>query len=106
MTILFCFDCDNTLDVSQGPVPVSLLYKLMSEGFLVYIVSPSPFCTRLDIPHFTLLGGRWCTLKKLKSRVKADRYIYVGDTYADYEAAKIAGYEFVYAKDFKNWIGY
>lgn len=98
--ICYAFDCDNTLDISQGPVPVSALHKLIEQGHLVYIVSGSGFCAQLDIPRFTPAGARNWILDQLKKKVKADRYVYVGDTEGDLKAAQSVGWEFVYARDF------
>lgn len=88
----------------NGPVSVNVLKRLMSEGHLVFMVSASPFCAGLDVPKFNPVGARSEVLKRLRARVNADRYVYVGDTVGDLGAAKRASYEFIYANNFIDWL--
>lgn len=100
--ILFALDCDGT--ISQGPISIELLKRIEEIGHLIYIVSPSPFCARLDFAHFTPLLPRAIVLENLRSQVVADRYIYVGDTVQDAVSAESANWEFIYAENFVNII--
>jgi len=53
MTVLIAFDCDGTLDSSDGSIPVSKLYELNAPPYIqIVIVSASPFCARLPFPRF------------------------------------------------------
>lgn len=105
MPICFAFDCDLTLETSQGPVLIRQLHELQNKGHLVFIVSASYACARVDVPHYTpILVNRVKTLEQLKSKVQADRYIYVGDNIIDELAAQHTGWEFIYAKDFNQFL--
>ena len=102
-TAVLAFDCDGTLDVGGGPVPLSLVKSLSSMGLAVYIVSSSRACANCGLPVYAPYD-RVSTLMDLKRVVEADRYIYVGDLPGDAEAARQAGWEFIYAKDFTRWV--
>lgn len=104
--VCFAFDCDGTLETSNGPVPIRFLEELMDSGHDVFIVSPSVYCVGLrHIPHFTLLAHRAKVLMDLMGRVESDRYIYVGDSQADLQSAEAAGWEFISAHGFVAWLG-
>ena len=51
MVNLYVFDCDGTLEVSGGPVPLSFLDGLRGLGHPVCIVSPSPRCSNLPYEY-------------------------------------------------------
>lgn len=103
--ILFCFDCDLTLEVSNGPIPISLLYELMNQGHYVCVVSPSLRCFNLKgILRYAPLLPRDMILSRIKQFIQADRYIYVGDSQGDYLAANKAAWEFVAAQNFVKWL--
>jgi len=101
--VVFAFDCDGTLQPGGGPISLDTLQELKKYA-LVYIVSPSGACKNLNFPHYTVFGGRHLALEGLKAKVKAERYIYVGDTITDQLAAQVAGWEFIYADEFEIWI--
>lgn len=99
--IVFGFDCDYTLETSNGLVPISVLYWLINKGHYVFIVSPSPNCSRIaGVPRYAPLLPRWMILDRIKKSVKADRYVYVGDTLNDLKTAQIANWEFNYPQEF------
>lgn len=100
--ILFALDCDGSIDVSQGPIPVNLLYELVNKGHQIIIVSPSPFCIGIDLPHYSpLFTRRHENLNYLKNTISADRYIYVGDTESDLQSAQMAEWDFCPASQFE-----
>lgn len=97
---------DGTLEVSQGPISINLLYELVSKGHQVIIVSPSPFCVGIDLPHYSpLFTRRHENLIYLKTQISADRYVYVGDQFSDEIAAKTAGgWDFCPASEFEAFV--
>jgi histidinol phosphatase-like enzyme len=100
---VLAFDCDGTINISGGPIPLGLLKDLSRYGLAVYVVSQSWACASCGLPVFAPYD-RVTTLSELRRVVDADRYIYVGDSADDFKAAQLAGWEFIYAKDFVGWI--
>jgi len=101
MTILVAFDCDGTLDTSDGPIPVSRLYDLNSPPYIqVVIVSASPFCARLPFPRFVSENTRLENLLAAAIRYPSLLNIYVSDNPGDNMTAKNAGFCYIHPKDF------
>lgn len=108
MTILIAFDCDETISVSNGPVPVERLYEINIPPYIqVVIVSESHFCSQLPFPRFVndnILRPRKVT--RLENLLAAAlRYpsllnIYVSDNVGDDMIAKNAGFIYCHPKDF------
>src|SRR5579875_3762974 len=63
---LYAFDCDSTLDRSNGAIPLSFLDNLRQRGHIVCIVSPSPNCHGLPYEYFISGPDRLSNLKKEK----------------------------------------
>ncbi len=106
--ILIAFDCDETIDVNKGPIPVSRLYEINIPPYVqAVIVSESSFCSQLPFPRFVSNDG---SLPREVSRLQnllaaAIAYpstlnIYVSDNLGDDIIAKNAGYIYVHPKDF------
>lgn len=101
MNILIAFDCDLTLDVSQGQVPVSRLHELNNPPYVqVVIVSASPFCARLPFPRFVSENTRLENLLAAAIRYPSSLNIYVSDNPGDDVNSKMAGFVYVHPKDF------
>lgn len=101
MTILLAFDCDLTLDVSQGPVSLSKLQEINIPPYIqVVIVSASPFCVMLPFPRFVSENTRLENLLAAAIRYPSILNIYVSDNPGDDINAKMAGFTYVHPKDF------
>lgn len=108
MTVLIAFDCDETLSISNGSIPVSSLKEINIPPYIqVVIVSESTFCSQLPFPRFVndnRLRPRYIT--RLENLLAAAlRYpsllnIYVSDNIGDDAIAKDAGYTYIHPKDF------
>lgn len=101
MSILIAFDCDGTMNSSDGPIPVSILYEINSPPYIhVVIVSGSPFCSQLPFPRFVSENTRLENLLAAAIRYPSTLNIYVSDNTGDDMTAKMAGYIYVHPKDF------
>jgi hypothetical protein len=101
MTVLIAFDCDGTLDVSDGPIPISRLYELNVPPYIqVVIVSASHFCSRLPFHRFVSENTRLENLLAAAIHYPSILNIYVSDNTGDDMTAKIAGYVYCHPKDF------
>jgi FMN phosphatase YigB (HAD superfamily) len=101
MTILIAFDCDGTLDSSDGPIPTSKLHDLNAFPYIqIVIVSPSPFCVQLPFPRFVSGDTRLENLLAASLAYPASLNIYVSDNPGDDITAKNAGFIYVHPKDF------
>jgi len=100
--LIYCFDVDGTLEVSNGPIKLDVLKQLL-ETDLVFIVSPSwmKVIEKANIPIFMLGENRIERLKLVRKKFPHETVVYIGDTLGDKEAAKQAEVGFIYAKDFK-----
>ncbi len=97
MTVLIAFDCDGTLNSSDGPIPISRLHELNVPPYVqIVIVSASPFCARLPFPRFVSENTRLENLFRYPSTLN----IYVSDNLGDDMTAKMAGYVYCHPKDF------
>jgi hypothetical protein len=109
MTVLIALDCDETLSVSNGSIPVSRLNEINIPPYIqVVIVSESSFCSQLPFPRFVnnnRLRPRHIT--RLENLLEATlRYpsllnIYVSDNFGDDDIAKKAGFAYINPKDFR-----
>ena len=108
MTVLIAFDCDETLSVSKGSIPVSRLHEINIPPYIqVVMVSESTFCSQLPFPKFlndNRLRPRHIT--RLENLLAAAlRYpsllnVYVSDNVGDDAIAKDAGFVYCHPKDF------
>jgi hypothetical protein len=108
MTTLIAFDCDGTIDCSDGPIPASRLYEINIPPYIqIVIVSESDFCSQLPFPRFVNDNRlRPRSVTRLENLLAAAlRYpsllnIYVSDNAGDDIIAKNAGFSYVHPKDF------
>jgi hypothetical protein len=99
--ILIAFDCDGTVDSSDGPIPVSRLHELNIPPYIqVVIVSASPFCSRLPFPRFVSENTRLENLLAAAIRYPSTLNIYVSDNIGDDMTAKTAGFVYCHPNDF------
>lgn len=99
--ILIAFDCDGTIDASDGPIPVSKLYDLNIPPYIqIVVVSASPFCARLPFPRFVSENTRLENLLAAAIHYPSTINIYVSDNPGDDINAKMAGYVYIHPKDF------
>lgn len=108
MTVLIAFDCDLTLEASDGPVLLSPLYDINIPPYIqVVIVSESSYCSQLPFPrivnsnrlrprHITRLENLLAAALRYPSLLN----IYVSDNAGDDEIAKNAGFVYCHPKDF------
>lgn len=100
MSVLVAFDCDKTLEIAGGTVPLSRLQELnIPPHIRVVIVSPSPNC-KLPYPKFIHGDSRLENLLMAANAYPSTLYIYVSDNPGDDENARIAGYAYIHPKDF------
>ena len=106
MTVLIVFDCDQTLDLSGGPIPVSKLYEINTPPYIqVAIVSPSPFCAKLPFPRFVTGNTRLENLLSAALAYPSLINIYVSDNIGDNINSEEAGFSYIHPKDFHFPIG-
>lgn len=99
--ILIAFDCDGTIDSSDGPIPISRLYDINIPPYIqVVMVSASPFCSRLPFPRFVSENTRLENLLAAAIRYPSTLNIYVSDNTGDDINARMAGFVYVHPKDF------
>lgn len=100
MKKIIAFDCDGTLEISKGPVPLDTLKILQTGGWRVGICGNWELAKK-HIDSLDFYRG----VPKAKSLAGEGRgfevKIFVADAAPDEEAAKEAGWSFVYAKNFK-----
>ena len=101
MTVLIGFDCDGTLDSSDGPIPVSRLHEINIPPYIqVVIVSASPFCAILPFPRFVSENTRLENLLAAAIAYPSILNLYVSDNIGDEMTAKMAGFVYCHPKDF------
>lgn len=108
MTILIAFDCDETLDVSNGTVDISRLGEINIPPYIqIVIVSESPLCAQLPFPRFVNENRlRPRSVTRLENLLRAAitypslLNIYVSDNVGDDEIANNAGFSYIHPKDF------
>lgn len=100
MNNIIAFDCDGTLDISNGPVPVDTLKGLQRKGWRVGICGNWKLAKKhIDSLDFYDGSPKAQNLKQ-ESRDFEVR-IYVADTPEDEQAAREANWQFIYAEDFE-----
>jgi len=98
---LIAFDCDLTLDTSQGPVKVERLYELNRPPYIqIVIVSASPFCSQLKFPRYVSENTRLENLMAASQANPALLNMYVSDNPGDDITARNAGFTYCHPKDF------
>lgn len=101
MTILIAFDCDGTLDFSNGPIPTSRLHEINIPPYIqVVIVSPSQFCSRLPFPRFVSGDTRLENLLAAAIRYPSILNMYVSDNAGDDMTARMAGFVYCHPRNF------
>lgn len=108
MSILIAFDCDETLNISNGSVSISRLEKINIPPYIqIVIVSESIYCSQLNFPRFVNKNRlRPRSITRLENLLEAAlRYpsllnIYVSDNAGDDTIAKNAGFVYCHPKDF------
>jgi hypothetical protein len=106
--ILIALDCDETISVSNGTIPIERLYEINIPPYIqIVIVSESIFCSQLPFPKFLNNNRlRPRSVTRLENLLAAAlRYpsllnIYVSDNIGDDIIAKNAGFGYMHPKDF------
>jgi hypothetical protein len=110
---IYAFDVDDTLEVSGGPVAIKSVDDLRPKGNIVglngnwaVVVQTVPSWHRI----FSFIGpmemSKEIFLKQLKTYIRADDYIMVGNIKGvsgssdDQGAASLAGWRFIKESDF------
>jgi len=110
---IYAFDVDDTLDASGGPVSIMSVRSLRDQGHIVglngnwaVIVQTVPLWHRI----FSFIGpmemSKDTFLTQLKTYIRADEYIMVGNIKGvsgasdDEGAADLAGWRFIKESDF------
>ncbi|MEM1944138.1 MAG: HAD family hydrolase [Nitrososphaerota archaeon] len=113
--MIIAVDVDGTLEVGDPPGPISVLTlaNIARRKYpSVIIVSDSyqKVWNRVDmlgymIPVCAITGGKAERLKAIRREYPMeDRYIMVGDSPDDAEAAREAGYEYMTPQQFKEFL--
>lgn len=111
---LYAFDVDETLEVSQGPVPVAALRALRDEGHIVGLCGNwGAFVRAVPGWHLIISFVGPLALTKAEFLVELRRYVTAGDyvlvgndpgtgwgNSADREAAERAGWRFIREAEF------
>lgn len=107
---VFAFDVDETLDISNGPIPTSTVKTLYDLHNIVGICGNWSHFVRVVpdwnkcvsfIGQFYGYTSKEVFLQHLKNAIAADEYIMVGNDPAhfgnsnDIEAARLAGWRFI-----------
>lgn len=102
MPILIALDCDGTLDVSNGPIPVSRIQELNIHPYIqIVVVSPSRYCVQLPFPRFVTGDTRLENLLAALAHYPSSIFnIYCSDNPGDDETARMAGFTYVHPKNF------
>ena len=115
MPRLYAFDVDETLEISEGPIPVEALRELRQAGDIVGLCGNWALFVRAvpawqDLVSF--LGPIQCSSKadflgQLRTYIRASDYIMVGNdplsgwgSSPDREAAEQAGWRFIREAEF------
>lgn len=101
--VIISFDVDDTLDISNGPIPSERVRQLKEAGFVVGFNGNHELARlRLGDGFDFYEGGKAETLLKL-NRLHPDAVlkIHVGDSPLDQEAARLAGWIYVRPEDFR-----
>jgi hypothetical protein len=99
MNKIIAFDCDGTLQISNGPVPVDTLKELQKKGWRVGICGNWKLAKKhIDSLDFYVGSPKTESLEQQGRNFELK--IYVADTLEDEEAAREANWRFIYAQDF------
>ena len=111
---VYVFDVDDTLEVSNGPIPISACRELARRGHIVGLCGNFAAVTqRVSDWHyiFSFIGPMAMTkadfLIQIKAYVRARRYFMVGNVPGrvgssdDVGAAHAAGWEFIEERSFR-----
>jgi len=101
--VFLVFDVDGTLEISNGPIPIERLRKLKRLGVNILIVGNYGKIVQHNLQHeFPNGNPKGLPKHEALKNIKGDHLcIYVGDTEADRQAARRAGWCFIWAGDFK-----
>lgn len=100
MDKIIAFDCDGTLEISNGPVSLDTLEELQKKGWRVGICGNWQLAKKhVDSLDFYVGSPKTQSLKQEGSDFELK--IYVADTLDDEQAAKEANWQFIYAQDFE-----
>ena len=100
--MIICFDVDETLDCSRGPVPVARLNELVAQGYTVIIVSPSHNRPKGFIEILSQMHRRKTSLDEVKRQYPQESiFFYVSDNDGDDEICREAGFTYVHPDDFR-----
>lgn len=112
--IVYAFDVDETLEISNGPVSLQSMIDLRNQGHIVGICGNMQVFCRLPFWHHlvSFLGQSFLPkdvfLHGLKINIPADDYVMVGNIQGvsgasdDQGSAARAGWRFIQEKDFAN----
>jgi len=102
MNAVVAFDVDGTLEISGGRIPVRHLLNLKREGFVVGVVGN----WELAIKHIKGLDFYQAGIPSkadILSAIGEGKVfrLYVGDLESDRREAERAGWNFIFASDYK-----
>jgi len=101
MTKIIGFDCDGTLEISNGPISLKVLTELKAKGWKVGIAGNCQL-VMTHLPNLDFYTGE-PKGPNLRWRGKFfQKKILVGNRPEDEEVAKIAGWQFIHANNFKQ----
>lgn len=118
MAMVYAFDVDETLEISNGPVTLQSMMDLRVQGHIVGVCgNMQVFCRLRGWQHLASFLGQGYThkhvfLRGLKENIPADDYVMVGNIFGrknslgfvcgsrDSEAAQEAGWRFICEDDF------
>jgi len=127
--ICYAFDVDETLEISSGPIPISVLLELREQGHVVGLCGNlNKFITSvpnwqnyvsftLNLDTYPVIGGPfgsclpkdvWLKVWRQTAFPHADDYVMVGNILGvsgasdDKGAAERAGWRFIQEIDFAN----
>lgn len=99
---LVAMDCDGTVDISGGPIPVRLVTDL-ARRHVVFVIGNPTLAQRTGLPG-DQTGGKSATLERWKFlHPGLDRYIVVDDTPTQYEQG-FRGWEFMLPTEFLRFL--
>ena len=100
MNRIIAFDCDGTLEISNGPIPLDTLKEFQKKGWRVGICGNWKLAKlHIDSLDFYVGSPKTENLKQVGRDFELK--IYVADTPDDEKAAKEANWQFIYAQDFE-----
>lgn len=107
---IYAFDVDDTLEISNGPIPIKKLRQLRENGHIVGICGNwQKFITAVpdwrDIINFFQVGlPKTNFLIELKAQLsyifQIDEFVMIGNLSSDIDVAQAANWTFVKESDF------